>query len=315
MIRVGSSLTDATYEAAVLGGIEAGDFNATFAEIQSQVGDHSATLRVFADALKMDVEYKDATGATKQALGVRIAVSARLEQQIADVMGCLLLTTRIAGLRYGARGVTIPPFPLGVLAMGTVQRMVLESQKIDVAVGVAGGAERGIIVGTTGKDWILDNLLLEYPRTAINFGWFLPLGTPSPWEGIPLHLAPGHTAMLIQPASWAHDSAHADYSQQVCLVDKICRVDDQTRLLADVLTDPILSALVSYEGPLKLLRQPGVPELVQPPTVRPAPPGAATIALMGVGATLGGVLAGTPGAVVGGALGWAGDAVRRKMLT
>jgi hypothetical protein len=316
MIRVGSSLTDTAYEAAVLGGIEAGDFNATFAEIQSQAGDHSAIFRVFADALKMDVEYTDLRGATQQAMGVRIAASARLEQQIADVLGYSLLTSKLAELRYGARGVTIQPDPLGTVAMGTVARMVLESQKMDAAIAAAGGAiDHGVIVGSTGKDWILDNLAVDHPGCAINFGWFFPLGTPNPWQGVPLYPSPGRTALLIQSASWAHNIVHADYSQQVCLVDKKCVVASQEALLADVLTSPTLAALGSYHGPLKVLRQPGVPELVVPPAVRPAPPGAATIALMGVGATIGGVLAGTPGAVVGGALGWAGDAVRRKMLT
>jgi|ERR1700722_5693563 len=309
MIRVGSSLTDAAYEAAVLGAVVSGDYNVTFAEIQSQAGDHSATLRVFADALKMDVEYQDASGATLQVTGVRVCVSARLEQQIADAMGCSLLTSRIAELRYGARAVTIPPFPLGTNDMATTARMVLESQKMNAAIVEAGG-----IVGTTGKDWILDNAVLKHPGRAINFGWFLPKGTSSPWQGVPLYPSPGRTALLIQPASWAHDAAHCDYSQQCCLVDKTCTVDGQTRNLVDVLVDPDLAALVSYQGPLQVLRQPGAPELVKPPTTAPVPPGAATFAMMGVGIGLGAAVAGPPGAMLGGALGWAADAVRRRLI-
>jgi hypothetical protein len=314
MIRVGSSLTDPAYEAAVLGAVMSGDYDVTFAEIQSQVGDHSAILRVFADTLKMDIEYQDSAGSTLQATGVRICVSARLEQQIADAMGCSLLTSRIAELRYGARAVTIPPFPLGIVEMGTTARMVLESQKMDAAIAAAGGAERGIVVGTTGKDWILDNIALAHPGRAINFGWFLPDDTTSPWQGVPLYPSPGRNALLIQPASWAHDISHADYSQQCCLVDRMCKVDGQVRNLVDVLTDPSLAALVSYNGPLKLLRQPGVYELVTAPTTASAPPGRTTIALMGIGIGVGASIAGTPGAIIGGAVGWAADTVRRRLI-
>jgi hypothetical protein len=312
MIRIGSSLEEPAYEAAVLGAILSGDYDVTMAEIQSQTDGHTATLRVFADVLKMDVEYVDNSGVVQQALGVRICASARLEQQIADAMGLSLMTSKIAELRYGTRGITIPPSPLGGTPdMGTTARMVLESQRMDAAIAAAGGSG---IIGTTGKDWILDNVVLDHPGRAINFGWFLPAGTPSPWEGVPLYPSPGRTALLIQPASWAHDIAHADYSQQICLVDKACSVDGQAMNLADVLMSPSLATLVNYHGPLKPLRQPGVPELIVPPVDRSAPPGAATLALMGIGAGIGASLAGGPGAMVGGAVGWGVDAVRRKLI-
>lgn len=53
---------------------------------------------------------------------------------------------------------------------------------------------------------------------------------------------------------------------------------------------------------------------VTSPTTAPAPPGAPMIALMGIGIGLGASIAGTPGVIVGGALGWAADAVRRRLL-
>lgn len=55
-------------------------------------------------------------------------------------------------------------------------------------------------------------------------------------------------------------------------------------------------------------------EQVTPPTDAPVPPGAPTLALVVVGAGIGAKLAGAPGAFVGGALGWAADTVRRKLL-
>ena len=53
---------------------------------------------------------------------------------------------------------------------------------------------------------------------------------------------------------------------------------------------------------------------VTPPTTAPIPPGAPTIALMAIGAGIGASIAGTPGAMVGGAVGWAVDAVRRRLI-
>lgn len=320
MIRVGAKITDAAYEAAVLGGVLAGDYVAPFAEIRSQVGEHVAVLRVFADALKMDVQYQDQSGAAATAQAVRICMSARLEQQVADALNCALLTSRIAELRYGARAVTIPPFPMTATAqdlalMSTSGRMVLESQKMDAAIEAVGGAEAGSLVGTTGKDWILDNGALAHPGKATNFGWFLPKGTASPWRGVPIYPSPGLTAMVVQQPSWAHDIAHADYSQQCVLVSRSCTVDGQPRDLLDVLVDPDLASLVSSQGPLKIVRQPGIPEPVTPPTSAAKPAGRATIAMVAAGAGIGASLAGPPGALIGAGIGWAADAVRRKLAT
>jgi hypothetical protein len=311
MIRIGSSILDPTYNSAVLTAVEAGDYVVTYADLVSG----PVTMRVFADALKMDIEYPGG-----QANGVRLAVSATLEQQIADLLGCYLMTSKISELRYGARSVTIPPFPLGPVDMATTARMVLGSQKMDAAIQAGAGAAGVVskdagIVGTVGKDWILDNRLLDHAGRAINYGWFLPNGTPSPWQGVPLYSAPGRTAMLIQPAGWAHDIVHADYSQTCTMVSKRCLVDGQEKDLRDVLTSPDLSQWVSYQGPLKLLRQPGVPELerVTPPTEVPAPVGPASVALMGVGIGVGAAVGGPPGAMLGGAAAWLADGVRRRV--
>jgi hypothetical protein len=55
-------------------------------------------------------------------------------------------------------------------------------------------------------------------------------------------------------------------------------------------------------------------EQVTPPTDAPPPPGLPTVAMTVVGAGIGAKVAGAPGAFIGGALGWAADAVRRKLL-
>lgn len=61
------------------------------------------------------------------------------------------------------------------------------------------------------------------------------------------------TGTFIAEGLFSHNS------QCVWLVQRRCVLDGQPVDLAEVLQDPTLSALVSSEGPLKVLRQPGVP--------------------------------------------------------
>jgi hypothetical protein len=55
-------------------------------------------------------------------------------------------------------------------------------------------------------------------------------------------------------------------------------------------------------------------EQVTPPPDAPIAPGVPTLALVAVGAGIGASIAGTPGAMVGGTVGWAVDAVRRRLM-
>jgi len=61
------------------------------------------------------------------------------------------------------------------------------------------------------------------------------------------------------------------------------------------------------------VRQLAESEQVQTPAPE-VPAGKETVILAAIGAGIGASIAGPAGAVVGGALGWAADAVRRKLL-
>ena len=60
------------------------------------------------------------------------------------------------------------------------------------------------------------------------------------------------------------------------------------------------------------IRQLAESETVRPPNVLPV--GKETVVLAAAGAGLGAAIAGPPGAVVGGTLGWMADAVRRRLM-
>jgi len=224
----------------------------SFATITAKTpdGKHVGTFEIMADALRLD--------------GVRVNVSARLAQQIADVLGASLLTAKLADLLYLQRGVTLLPSPQPISA--STLAMVEHSARIDAEIRAALTAGTKLLPTdarqTVGKHWILDNdTSVHAETTACNYGWHFPGPTfgGSAWESA---VTPG--LRLIQGRGWAHTLDHVDYSQTCVLVANLCTVDGQPAHLADVFTSTELAPLASAQGPLKVLRQAGVPFYVRP---------------------------------------------------
>lgn len=265
MTTIPARMDDPAYAPAILEHVRAGEALVTWATVASAIPGHTATFRVFSDALRIR--------------GVRCGVSAALAQQIADLLDCRLLTPKLADLAWQARAVTLVPYPLTQTAED-VLRMTLwttaerESALIDQAIGKsvptlppASPASPAAsppapspgapgLVQTVGKHWTLDNDLLTHPGRAQNYGWHFDGASfgGSAWE-------PAVTAPLrvIQGRGWAHPPSHVDYSQTCVLVWRTCVVDGAQANLDAVLQSPTLAALASAQGPLRLLRQPGVP--------------------------------------------------------
>jgi hypothetical protein len=287
-------LGNPAYASMVLGAISEGRFEHVFVPLTIRAGGHTGVFRVSQDALKID--------------GVRINVSATLQQQIADLFGAYLLTPKLLDQMWAQRAVTVTPCTGSSAAdMSTSEAMVKHSECVNRKLIPTSG-----IVQTVGKTWVITNALLDHRGKACNDGWHLekPLGGYVPFDAAPT-LRGAH---MIQSPGYHHDQNWIDYSQIALFIHRDCLVDGNPSAFADVARDPSLSALVNHDGILHVLRQPGVPEMIRPPVESPPPPGAATIALMGVGAGIGAGIAGAPGAMVGGALGWAADTVRRKLL-
>ncbi len=105
-------------EPILLGWVEQGLAEYAWSEIT--VGD--LTFYVFSDALMFG--------------GVRISVSATLQQQIADRLGCVLLTPRMADLVFQNASQVILPYPLPAgPTMASTAYMLNESDKITKAAG------------------------------------------------------------------------------------------------------------------------------------------------------------------------------------
>lgn len=239
-------------EQAIRNHVRNGNFEVSWGKITSTHGDRTAEFWVFADALKID--------------GVRVNVSAETQQVIADLLGCTLLTPKLADLLWAQRAVTLPPFPRGnTKGMSTTQAMFEHSEKLDKALAKLGFTVG--IIGTTGKHWVIDNSIadgrkLDGAEVACNYGWHFE---GAKFDGQSFEVtasqmkdAKGQFVRLIQGRGTRHNLKHTDYSQVCVLVSRECTVDGQAMDLLDLLRDPALAPLASHQGVMKCVRQPGV---------------------------------------------------------
>lgn len=239
-------------DAAIISAIRAGEYDVSWSTISSNSGGHSAMFRVFADALKIN--------------GVRVTVSAWLEQTIADMLGCSLLTAKLADLLFAQRAVTLTPHTQTPDAsMVTTAVMEEQSAWIDSQLPSSPSG----IIQTLGKHWVIDNLFTTNSNTkgkAINYGWHM---LSSKFQGTTWPKSVTLTDVwTVQNRGWAHAPQEVDYSQNCILVANDCIVDGEPTTLQAVFQDPNLANLANADGVLKTLRQPGVPLV---PLVRPAP--------------------------------------------
>lgn len=184
------------------------------------------TLWVAEDALKIE--------------GVRVSVSHRLAQQIADHLDARLPTTKISDLVFEQAAVRFnaPPQPwFSDGSMAANHRLVEYSAKVDNVI-----AGRTGLAACVGKDWVLSRVL--HDNVAANYGF---------------HYRKCGRTMLWQSLGTAHNIDHHDYSQNLRLVCRTCEAEGQRVPIDNVLRSTVWARLVSSEGPLPFLRHPGVP--------------------------------------------------------
>ena len=224
-------------EQFILDQVKSGNYSIEWAEITSTHGGHVAKFSVFADALKIE--------------GIRIGMSAKTEQLVADELGCMLLTPKLADLIWQQRIVTLPPFPRQFTA--STQAMFEHSAQIDSFLAKLGDPNG--LRSTVGKHWVIDNSLATISNRAMNYGWHF---VGSNFQGTAFETsASDPNTRLIQGRGTRHDMNHSDYSQTCVLVCSTCCVDDQTMQLTDLLKDPDLAPLASCQGTMNVFRQPG----------------------------------------------------------
>jgi hypothetical protein len=250
-------------EAKIIDFIRLGNYIAPrMFEIESKWGGHVAKIQVMSDALMLG-EPDDF---------LRVNTTMKGEQCIADILTMSLITPKIADLiRINASVVIEPCIQTADNRMTFTSRMVKHSEAVTNAILAAtktwktdfgGPIDKPYIssgsigiVSDVGKDWVLSNLLYGREELAANYGWHTRQrpGLLNPKSGPYPCPAGGY---MWQTLGTRHHTIHTDYSQVVRLMSPDMIVDGNPMKFSDVSVDRDLCWLVSYEGPLKVLRHP-----------------------------------------------------------
>lgn len=224
--------------------VVAGNFEAEWTPLEYTFDGLTVKLNVMRDALKID--------------GVRVNVSAVLEQKLADVFDASLLTAQVADIMFTQAKKRIEPQPMQIST--SVASMLKHSTNVDRAIGTP---NPGGLVAPVGKHWILDKNVDNNPHRACTYGWHF-VGTTmrgikgySTASSFNQNFPRAQNNSVIQPNWTGHDMWHTDYSQTCQLVSQVCWVDGVETRFENLLVDSDKSKLVTHAGPLKNTRQPG----------------------------------------------------------
>ncbi len=169
---------------------------------------------------------------------VRVPMNPITAQKLADQFGCILPTAKMVDLIYRAAETKLPPAPKPPGPQMTSIPYYLEHQS-SIQSQLGGDRFQGKLVAGHKKDIVLTNRLATQPRKVAIYGWHRLNGRP------------------IQPVSLVHGIHYADYSHGLRLVYGQMVINGSSMAVRDVLRDAKLSALLSNEGPLRVLRVDG----------------------------------------------------------
>jgi len=252
-------------EAAILAAVERGDHLIHWRPLTIKSADGFTRLTIFVstDALKIGTPSDS----------VRVAMTHETAQRVADLLGAVLPTAKLADLTWQAADVKLTPHTqdpdhrMSATAAFVNHHAAIEEER----------RGRCGLLRTLGKDYINTRKLEGRPTRSAIYGWHAPR---APYQAATE--AGGH---VWQPVGTTHIlDKFSDYSAFPTYVLRSCifRLGDNhgvERDLNDIATDPQLCSLISSEGPLEL-RHPGVGPWLpgdshapQPslPVVRPMP--------------------------------------------
>lgn len=239
--------------------------------VVTEHGGHQGVLFVMCDALQVG-EPGDA---------IRINVSCESQQIICDALGLQMPTEKMLDLAKRAVEVEIEP---GLLHVDESGRVIINGQAVSMSSVAAMQEHNRIVSGAVngrpgllvnfGKGWFLGITLgpaLEGGWKCLNYGWYSGKAPYLSRAGF----------QVWQQLSGRHNEKHVDYSQVLWAVHPIMLVDGQPMPTADVLRNPEMAGLISYDGALPFARHPRLP-VVQIAQQTIAPP-IETIRMAGTG--------------------------------
>lgn len=251
--------------------------------VVSEIGDQKLYIAVMRDAMRFDnmppLDWRRTPASDDDDIdyiydGVRLPATPKELQQIADMVGGMLLTPRVidliwlqAGVKFDAIVNSGDPYYDIVAEM----KVTDVHQLIEAAISDRGSDTGSEIISCVGKYWCLINGLgtdadkkMYGTSTACNYGW---CGDNASGPG----LTPG--VKCWQRPGYKHNIDHIDPSQVIRLMYREALLVSADGLeqyidLHEVAGDPELCAHIAFDKkPLKYLRQMNVPQLPQSGTV------------------------------------------------
>jgi hypothetical protein len=251
-------------------------------EVKSIHNGHTLYIKVFRDAMKFDNipaltwDFKLVDLDHRLFSWVRLPASAHQLQEIADLLGCMLLTPKVIDLLWLQAELkfdSIVTVDKKIVAISNIHDV---HHAIEAQIHKLGGDNGAKLIECVGKYWCLHNNLIGMAKVvgdeaACNYGWFAKKASGP-------GLTPG--TYCWQRPGFRHNKRHWDPSQTIRLMHRMARlitpdgVEKQVDL-HDIAADSSLSFLINHTGTLKYLRQKGVTKLdsiVMPePASKPEP--------------------------------------------
>jgi hypothetical protein len=223
------SLTGRARENAVLDELRRGNVPPFLLELKpvrlSSIGRrgerHEAIIFVMPDYL--------AVGTNDDFLRVPLGLDAAT--RVARQFGFTLPTRKMVDIIYEQSSLKLTPQPMKAgPRMSSTAYYVEHQRRIEAQ---RKGRPLGELVSGHKKDLVLTKRLLTRRGRVAIYGWQRAGGEP------------------IQPLSTVHGARYADYSHGIRLVSTTVIVDGTPRWIFDVLADPDLAAVLTYEGAIR----------------------------------------------------------------
>ncbi len=157
-------------------------------------------------------------------------------QQVADLLGCCLPTTRMVDDIYAAAAVKLTPEPIPPSrAMTTVPVFLRHNEMVRIQRKDSGKPPGALVAGHK-KDVVIASSVFAREGKVAFYGWHKRDGKP------------------IQPLYTGHTANWVDYSHGIRLVLRRMTVNGKIMMIDEVLADPDLAPLLSNEGVMRRSR-------------------------------------------------------------
>jgi len=152
---------------------------------------------------------------------------------IADDLGFMLPTTKMVDAIYRQAKVHLAPSPMSPTnQMSSTTYLMQHNRTVQLSLAKFGHTSSALTAGQK-KDLVLTSRLRSARGRVAIYGWHRLNGRP------------------IQPLSTVHGAQYADYSHGIRLVSQTAYVNGKPQSLETMLQNPMLSKIVSNEGPIQ----------------------------------------------------------------